>query len=364
MKNLLFALILISQAGLALAFESEHIITELRAYFPEIEVGSTNKLVGIANFLVKTPTAGGFSNVQIPVNHTKNTNIEDGPSSILFLPPQQYRDPLIDLLTRALSTRLKISLPAPQVCFGDPVTVTDCCTKSPTITCLENKSMLSPETTIFGLGELLYNTMAMDLLALELVDNVKSLSLDEIKGKSIQPDTLYLMLGDHFGQAGRYLMISLNEKILEKMAFLVQRLEVQIMERKGKQSRLGNSISCNDRTWKAGNNNEEAMWLTGDVAVEFRGYSSPLYKWLGLGQNQNTNDLVVITRESIVPTVQTSLYTYLEENEDAIAICFGPEFKTLLDQSANKRNFLKNKSVSAFFVAWLYLAGTMDVLSK
>lgn len=360
MRTLLLALILTAQAGPALAFAPETVRADLQAHYPKTsENESTNPLLRVASILELTPSAGIFSSVYVPARYTKTGA---GPSRLFFLPAQQYREPMIDLLRRALSKRLPASLPAARICSGDPAAFTDCCTDSPTIACMENDDTLSPETTFPGLGEPLYAATAMDLLALELASRASSLSLGEIKGQSLQPDTLYLMLGDDVGKPGQYLVVSLDAEVLGKLALLVHRLEAQVMQRKGKQSRLGKSLSCDGGKWKASNSSEDIKWMAGDAAVPLRGASTPSYYWLGLGQG--SSGLVVMARESLVAAVPSSLHAFYGAHADALASCFGPEVRTQLDQNLMMLNVLKAKSVSAFFVAWLQLAGTMDVLSR
>ncbi|WP_289948208.1 hypothetical protein [Janthinobacterium sp. SUN073] len=170
------------------------------------------------------------------------------------------------------------------------------------------------------------------------------------------------MLGEGAGKSGRNLVAALDSEVLAKRALLVHRLEVLQMQRRGMQSRLGSSIRCDSGQSTTGGSSAGVTWMTGEMAVPLRRAGMPSYYWLGLAPG--STGLVVMSRQTFVAAQTGSLHVFYSVHADALASCFGPDLRKQMDQNLMMLSILKAKPVSAFFVTWLQLAGTMDILSR
>lgn len=347
------------------AAEPASTAAELRAAFAgnTDENDSTNPLMRMWSLLELIPAAGQVTSVYVPQAHTEST--PGGPSRIVLLPAPAYAQPMLELLRRQLSERRGDNTAPAGSCSGDAAAFTDCCTPSPTLSCVEDARTLAPETTFAALRGPLYAATAMDLVALELVPRLISHPVKDLKQRVLLSNTLYLLLGDDNKLVGNVLLLRMDAPVLGKLALLVKRLELQISLRKGQSSRLQGHLACDAGRWRALSQGGAASnWLAGSQPVTLRGTDKPPYLWLGMARDGAA--LRIISRESFSPGTPGTLYDFYNgaEGSAALAVCLGPQVGVELNQAKPLLNILKSPEVTTFVAAWMQLAGSLAVLSE
>lgn len=325
---------------------------------------STSGIVRVWSLLELTPSLGKIDSIYVPSAFT--AGVPRGPSRILILPDEFYAKSLVEILRRQLATRLVSPPTAAGACAGEAEPFTDCCTRSPYLSCLEDDRLLGGDSTLPLLRDPLYSATAMDLFAVELQQNTTSLSMAELKQARLKANSLFLLFGMDSERPDRYLLIELDNPLLTKVALLVGRVEGQIAKRREQNSRLTGTLVCTGQSWQAvprGNVTLPSDWLSGSAKPSLRGSKASPFFWTGL--NADGTRLLVTGMTANSAAVTHTLFDFYQgtTGRASLADCFGDQVVQALDQTRPLLGILRAPDVSGFFANWLFLMGTLSVLS-